>query len=148
MINFLSGEEEFEQELLGTDLVAEVIRSAGPFADLSELDMVLISKAYFELEEAMKQQELSKEFRLLHRMLKASRSKSLELPRMIPVKLVSQCLRKLELLSQKEASSWIGVSKLIGEIIKEKVLIEDDSLDYLIKRYPVYFSYLVQNTDV
>ncbi|HJM68708.1 MAG TPA: hypothetical protein QGF02_02060 [Candidatus Babeliales bacterium] len=139
--------EELEHRVLGTELVAQVVRSAGPFVDLSEMDSVLISKAYIELDEAMMQQRVSKEFRLLYQMLKASRSKSLELPRLVPVRLVSHCLRTLELLSHKEVRRWNGVSRLIGEIIKEKVLVQDDSLDHLIKRYPLYFSYLVQNTD-
>ena len=131
--------------LMSKSFVSEVVRSAAPFIDISNIDQELISQAYMELDEAMDQHELSSDLKILRRMIKAYNNTTSELPRLMPMRLMSRCLKHFERSFFSELEEMPSVAKLIGEMVKADAFVLNEDLDTLLDDYPTYFLYLTQN---
>ena len=122
--------------------VVNFVRSTAPYVDLSQIDLALITAAYDELND---KEYLSGAFKTLHRVLRSYQTKFINSPKVLPAKVVAECVNILEQTSEAELKEMSSIVSLINGIILNGPFVNNEELNDMVDRCPSYFLYLAKN---
>ena len=134
--------DEAEEAEENFNYVVNFVRSTAPYVDLAQIDLSLITAAYEDLND---KEYLSGAFKTLHRVLRSYQTKFINSPKVLPAKVVAECLSILEQTSDSELKAMPGLMCLINGIILNGPFVNNEELNDMVDRCPSYFLYLAKN---